>query len=358
MSRQNGVPLSQFTQPDKQPRSKAEHDSRLDGHDSNEGKAAVILLEGRQKDLVTQRILEEQELESLEKAKIKELEEKNGWKFTSDTAGKMCLKIQDKDINTFIECNNFARDCKKAIRDDPRADMRKKGAPAFSPHALLTPDKKAQHLKRLVVLLASRNKYAQYWSTRDLPDEWFKIDNTVLCSKEEQGVLLKEVEKKKKALDKSNSSKVEVGGKSEERRALIDGIEKKRQPAVDKPKNSDVETDGKLKDERRVQIDEAEKKKKALEKSRNGNVEGDGKSKDQRRVLVGEVERKKKIVVENSRNGKVEVDGPTPRGQHRVPINDVEKKRKIGEKSKNGKLEIDGKLRDDNMLPKKRHGSQ
>ncbi|KAJ8058963.1 hypothetical protein OCU04_011947 [Sclerotinia nivalis] len=356
MFRQNGVPPSQFTQPDKQPHLKAEYDYRPDGHDSSEGKAAVILLEGRQKDLVTQRILEEQDLESMEKAKIKELEEENGWKFTSDTAGKMCLKIQDKDINTFIECNNFARDYKKAIRADPRADMRKKGAPAFSPHALLTPDKKAQHLKRLVVLLASKNKYAQYWSIRDLPDEWFKIDNAVLCSKEEQEVMLREAEKKKKVLDKSNNSKVEVGGKSE-RRAPIDGIEKKRKPVMDKPKNSKVETEGKLKDERRVQIDEAEKKKKALEKLRNGNVEGDGKSKDPRRVPRDEVQRKKKSVVENLRNGKVEVDGFIPR-EHRLPINEVERKKKIGEKSKNGKLEIDGKPRDDNMLPKKRHGSQ
>lgn len=200
MFRQNDAPPSQSTQPDKQAHLKAEYDYRSDGHDSNEGKPAVILLEGRQKDLVTQRILEEQELESLEKAKIKQLEE-NGWKFTSDTAGKMCLKIQDKDMSTFIECNKFARDYKKAIRADPRADMRKKSAPAFSPHSLLTPDKKAQHLKRLVGLLASKNKYAQYWSIRDFPDEWFKIDNAILCSKDEQEVLLREAEKKKKTAE-------------------------------------------------------------------------------------------------------------------------------------------------------------
>ncbi|CAD6446004.1 b98c34a3-a676-4208-a340-23008f5c0f81-CDS [Sclerotinia trifoliorum] len=391
MFRQNDAPPSQSTQPDIQAHLKAEYDYRPYGHGSNEDKVAVILLEGRQKDLVTQRILEEQELESLEKAKVKQLEEENGWKFTSDTAGKMCLKVQDKDINTLIECNNFVRDYKKATRADPRADMRKKGAPAFSSHALLTTDKKAQHLKRLAVLLASKNKYAQYWSIRDLPDEWFKIDNAILCSKEEQEVLLREAEKKKKVLDKSNVSKVEVGWKSE-RRAPVDGIEKKGKPVVDKPKNNKVEIDGKLRDEHLAQIDEPEKKKKAPERSRNANVESDGKSKDPRRVPIDdEVKRKKRSPFGSSRNGKVEVDGPTPRQQHRLPVNEVDKQRKGGEKLKNGKgevdgatprqqhrlqmneaeekktggeksknckPEIDGKFRDDNMLSKKRHGSQ
>ncbi|ESZ93874.1 hypothetical protein SBOR_5732 [Sclerotinia borealis F-4128] len=340
-SQPNGALPNRSSQTEKQPHSKSDHDSRRGSHASNEGKAAVILLEGRQKDMVTQLILEEQE----EGAEIKALEDKKGWKFTSTTAGKMFLRIQDKDTKTFIECNDFARDCEKAIRTDPR----KKGAHVLSLATLLTPDKKAQHLKRLIALLSSKNKYAQYWTVGDLPDEWFKIDDAVLCSKEEQGVLLKEVDKKKKILEKSKSSKVEVDGKSKERRVLIDTIERKKK-SHEKSKIGKVTVDEKSKDESRVLIDTLEKKMKVFKKLTGGKVEVDGNFKEEPRGLIDEVEKKKKIF-EKSTSGKVEGDGKSKEEQQ-VLIDEVEEKRKIFEKS-TSKVEVGGKSKDGNVQTKR-----
>lgn len=202
------TPPHRAAQPKKQADPKKDHDSRRGSHDSNEEKSSIILLTGQQKDAVTQLILKEQEMESLEKSKVKELEE-NGYKFASDTARKMCLKIQDNDLSLFIECNDFARECKRLTR----TDLRKKGGPNPDINTFLTSDRKAQHFHRLVALLSSKNRYAQYWSIEDLPDEWFNIDNVILCTKKEQERLVKDVEKKKNSLEKPKNGKLGQEGK-------------------------------------------------------------------------------------------------------------------------------------------------
>ncbi|TGO63495.1 hypothetical protein BOTNAR_0099g00220 [Botryotinia narcissicola] len=237
------IPPSRSTQVDKQPpRPRPVNDSRRDSHNSNEGKAApfpsvypthplppVILLKGDEKDKIAECILKEREREIQEKEKIQEIEESNGWKFTSHTAGKMYLKIQEKDTSTFIECNNFARECKKAIRSDPRADSRvdskRKGAPAPDLSILFTSETKAEHRKRLYTLLTTKNRYAQYWTIEDLPSEWLKIDNEALYSEKDQMSLLQDVEKKKRALEKSKpGGKVELGRHKERHRLSINDV--------------------------------------------------------------------------------------------------------------------------------------
>lgn len=425
MSRPQSAPPNRSAHADKHSHSNRDHESHRNSDDSDEDKPSIILLEGRQKEILTQRILQEQELELLEKAKIKELKEKDGYKFTSDVAEKAYLKVQQKDTNTFMECNNFARDCKEAIRSDPRtdsrADPRKKGGSVSSLNALLTPEKKAQHFKRLATLLTSLNKYAQYWSIEDFPDEWFKIDNAVLCSKEEQGVLVKEAEKKRKVLEKSkNGGKVEVEVKSKgrrpvsmheiekkknipqkqviskaevegkhggERRAPTDEAERKKKIVVEKPRTGKTEANGKPK-EGKFSIAENEKTKKTPEKPKDGKVEVDEKPKEQRRVRIDEPGPNQKAP-EKSKIGRLDVDGRPkeqhgvqvdeaekkkrntekskiskgevdvgPKDQHNTQIDEVEKKRNTPEKPKTGKGEVDGKPKIDNAQAKKRHGSQ
>ncbi|TGO28068.1 hypothetical protein BPAE_0032g00100 [Botrytis paeoniae] len=386
MSPPTSIPPSRSTQVDKQPpRPRLENDSRRDSHDSDEGKAAplpllyptpppppVYLLEGRKKDKFTQWILEEWDLEIQDKAKIQEIEESNGWKFTSDTAGKMYLKIQDKYTSTFIECNNFARECKKAIRSDPRADSRvdskRKGAPAPSLSILLTPEKKTQHLKRLNTLLTSKNRHAQYWTIEDLPNEWLKIDNEALCSKEDQAVLIEKVEKKKKALEKSRpGGKVEDGKSKEGHRLPInevrtgDGRQREgRQGPVHKfeaegvivtemQRSSREKLDGRAHEGRRVPEDELEKEK-LTSKNRTEihDTKVDWRIKNTQQAPISGVGRKQ-IVVEKPRgNTRTEIDERSKEGR-RVSGDEVAKARTaIAENFRhNGRKEIDERSKDD-----------
>ncbi|TEY71502.1 hypothetical protein BOTCAL_0092g00180 [Botryotinia calthae] len=422
MSRPTSIPPSRSTQVDRQtPRPRLENDS----HDSDEGKAAlqpslyhtpppptVIKLKGEIKDMVTQSILKEQELETQEKAKIQEVEESNVWKFTSNTAGKMYLKLQDKDTRTFIDCNNFARDCEKAIRSDPRANSRansmRKEAPAPSLSVLLTPGKKAQHLKRLDTLLTSKNRYAKYWTIEDLPSEWLKIDNEALCSKEEQALLIKEVEKKKKALEKTKtggkvkdgkpkghelpihevrrpsddrqregrqgpihrdevkggtfngirrSSREKLDGRAHEERQLLGELENEGTASKNRPRIHNTKVNGKIKTAEQASISGDERDRIVVEEPRrNARTEIDERSKEVRRVPV-EVGNKKMVLGDRSRIGNAEVDGRIKK-THRAPTNGAEMEQVAVEKPRAGiKVEDDSNFSEDQVLSKKRHGS-
>ncbi|KAK6604156.1 hypothetical protein H4I95_06059 [Botrytis cinerea] len=393
MSRPSSIPPSRSTQVDRQtPRPRLENDS----HDSGEGKAApqpplyhtppppiVIKLEGEIKDMVTQSILKEQELEMQEKAKIQEVEESSGWKFTSSTAGKMYLKLQDKDTRTFIDCNNFARDCEKAIRSDPRANSRvnsmRKEAPAPSLNVLLTPGKKAQHLKRLDTLLTSKNRS---------PSEWLKIGNEALFSKEEQALLIKDAEKKKKALEKTKTGGKVKDGKSkghelpirEVRRPSDDRQREDRQGPIHRGEVKGVTSDGMRRSSRekldgreheerqllgrwknqncRASIDKWDERDRIIveEQRRNTRTEIDERSKEVRRVPV-EVGNKKMVLGDRSRIGNAEVDGRLKK-THRAPINGTEREQVAVEKPRAGsKVEDDSNYGEDQMLSKNRHGS-
>ncbi|KAF5867966.1 uncharacterized protein Bfra_007161 [Botrytis fragariae] len=424
MSPPISIPPSRSTQVDKQhPRPRLENDSRRDSHDSDEGKPAplpllypkpplppVFPLEGQDKDRVTECILKERALEMREKEDIQEIEESNGWRFTSDTAGKMYLKIQDKDTSTFIKCNNFARDCKKAIRSNPRVDSRldskRKGALAPGLSNLLTPERKAQHLERLDTLLTSKNRYAQYWTIDDLPSEWLKIDNEVLCSKEDQVVLIKNVEKKKRALEKSKpGGKVEDGkhkerhrlsinavkrtsddkqregrqepickfevegvivtemrrsnrerlyGRAHEgRRVLEDELEKERMTSKNRPRIHDPKVDGKTKNIQQAPINGIGRERIVIENSRGDTrTEIDERSKEGRRVSGDEVAKTKTAVAENSRhNGRKEVDGKSKLGRQ-VLGDEIGKKKMVpGDRSRIGNPEVDGRLKNKHRAP-------
>lgn len=422
MSRPSSIPPSRSTQVDRQtPRPRLENDS----HDSGEGKAApqpplyhtppppiVIKLEGEIKDMVTQSILKEQELEMQEKAKIQEVEESSGWKFTSSTAGKMYLKLQDKDTRTFVDCNNFARDCEKAIRSDPRANSRvnsmRKEAPAPSLNVLLTPGKKAQHLKRLDTLLTSKNRYAKYWTIEDLPSEWLKIGNEALFSKEEQALLIKDAEKKKKALEKTKtggkvkdgkskghelpirevrrpsddrqredrqgpihrgevkgvtsdgmrrSSREKLDGREHEERQLLGELEKEGATSKNRPRIHNTKVGGKIKTAEQASISGDERDRIIVEEQRrNTRTEIDERSKEVRRVPV-EVGNRKMVLGDRSRIGNAEVDGRLKK-THRAPINGTEREQVAVEKPRAGsKVEDDSNYGEDQMLSKNRHGS-
>ncbi|KAF7959533.1 hypothetical protein EAE96_001149 [Botrytis aclada] len=462
MSPPTSIPPSRSTQVDKQaPRPRLEHDS-------DDGKAAplpsnnttsllppVIKLEGKKRTVAIQWILKEQELEMQEKVKIQEAEKSNGWKFTSEAAGKMYLKLQENNISTFIDCHNFARDCKKAIRSDPRADprvdIRRKGASAPRLSILLTPEKKAQHLRRLDTLLTSKNKYAQYWTVEDLPSEWLKIDNEALFSKEEQALLIKETEKKKKALEKSKpggkvedgkckeghrlpinavkkpnddrqiegrqgpiyklevegvvvtkmrrSSREKLDGRAHEgRQVLEDELKKERTTSKNGPRIHDTKVEGKIKDIQQAPINDdgrehivvenpkgntrtetdqrfkeghqvpgdevvktrtavAEKFKHNGRKEINERSKNDTKSKGGCQMLGDDIAKKDLVPGDRPRVGNPEVDGKL-KNTYRAPINGTEKEQVLIEKPRAGsKVEDDGNFNEDNVLPKKRHGS-
>ncbi|KAF7896789.1 uncharacterized protein EAF01_009192 [Botrytis porri] len=424
MSPPMSIPPSRSTLVDNQPpRPRLENDFRRDSHDSDQGKAAplpllypptplppVILLEGRTKDKVTQRILEEEDLESLEKAKIKEIEESNGWRFTSDTAGKMYLKIQDKHKSIFIACNDFARECKEAIQSAPRADSRvdskRKGASAPSLSILLTPEKKAQHLKRLTTLLTSKNRHAQYWTVEDLPNEWLKIDNEALCSKEDRAVLIEKVDKKKKALEKSKpggkvedgkskeghrlpindvrrtsddrqrerrqgpvnkfelegvidngmrrSSREKLDGRAHEgRRVPEDELEKAKMISKDRTRIHDTKVDGRIKNIQQAPISGVGKEQTVVEKPRgNTRTEIDETSNEGRRVSEDEAAKTRTAIAEDSRpHGRKELDEKS-KGERQVLGDEIAKKKLVpGNRPRAGHPEVDGRLKNTHRAP-------
>ncbi|TGO36028.1 hypothetical protein BHYA_0137g00090 [Botrytis hyacinthi] len=424
MSPPTSIPPSRSTQVDKQPpRPRLENDSRRNSHNSDEGKTAplpsfyptpplppVILLKGDEKDKVAVCILKEREREIQEKEKIQEIEESNGWRFTSDTAGKMYLKIQEKDTSTFIECNNFARDCKKAIRSDPRADLRvdskKKGAPAPGLSIVLTPENKAQHLKRLYALLTSKNRYAQYWTIEDIPSEWLKIDNEALCSEKDQVVIFEDVEKKKRALEKSKpGGKVEFGKHKErhrlsindvkitsddrqrtghqgpvyrfgvegmiatemrrssrenldrraheERRVLEDELEGERMISENRPRIHDTKVDKKIKNTQQAPISGVGREQIVVEKPRgNTRTEIDERTKEGLRVSGNEVAKARTAIAENLKhNGKKGIDGKS-KGERQVLGDEIAKEKLVhGDRPRVGNPEANGRLRNTRRAP-------
>lgn len=386
MSPQTSIPPSRSTQVDKQPPRPRQNDSRRNSHSSDEGKAAplpsfyptpplpqVILLKGDEKDKIAECILKEREREIQEKEKIQEIEESNGWSFTSDTAGKMYLKIQEKDTSTFIECNNFARDCKKAIRSDPRADSRvgskRKGAPAPGLSILLTPKNKAQHLKRLYTLMTSKNRYAQYWTIEDLPSEWLKIDNEALCSEKDQVLLFEDVEKKKRALEKLKpGGKGEFGKHKERHRLPINAVKRTSEGrqreghqgpvykfgvegtiATEMRRSSKEKLDRKAHEGRRVLEDELEgERMTSKNRPRIHDTKADEKIGNTQQAQISEVGREQ-IVVEKPRgNTRTEIDERTKEGRRVSGIEVAKTRTAVAENLRhNGKKGIDDKSKDD-----------
>ncbi|KAF7885607.1 uncharacterized protein EAF02_004116 [Botrytis sinoallii] len=418
------IPPSRSTQVGKQPsRARLEIDFPRESQDSDEGKSAPLLLlyppvyvlKGPKKDKVTKSILEEQELENRKKKDIQEIEETNGWRFTSDTAGKMYLKIQDKDTSTFINCNNFARECIKAIQSDPRADSRvdskRKGAPAPSLSVLLTPENKAEHRKRLDRLLMSKNKHAQYWTIEDLPSEWLKIDNEALCSEKDQAALRRDVEKKKKALEKSKpggkvegkhqeghrlsinavkrtsddrqrdghqgpifkfevegmittetrrSSREKLGGRAhEERPVLEDELEKERMTCKNRSRIHDTKVDEKIKNTQQAPIRGVGREQIVFEKPRgNTRTEIDERTKEGRRVLGNEIAKARTAIAENLKyNGRKEIDErPNDVAKSkggRQELGDEMAKQKLvpGDRPRVGNPEVNGRLKKTHRAP-------
>ncbi|TGO17727.1 hypothetical protein BTUL_0015g00630 [Botrytis tulipae] len=418
------IPPSRSTQVDEQPpRPRPENDSRRDSNKSDEGKAAplpsvyptpplppVILLKGDEKDKIAEYILKEREREIQEKEKIQEIEESNGWRFTSDTAGKMYLKIQEKDTSTFIECNNFARECKKAIRSDPRADSRvdskRKGAPAPGLSILLTSETKAEHRKRLYTLLTSKNRYAQYWTIEDLPSEWLKIDNEALYSEKDQMVLFEDVEKKKRALEKSKpGGKVELGrhkgrhrlpmndvkrtsddrqreghqgpvnkfgvegmiatemrrssrenidrGAHGERRMLEYELEGERITSKNRARIHDTKVDKKIKNTQQAPTSRAGREQVVVEKPRgHTRTEIDERTKEGLRVSGNEVAKTRTAVAENLRhNGKKGIDEKS-KGERQVLGDEIAKEKLVpSDRPRVGNPEANGRLRNTHRAP-------